>query len=85
MNIETKTKHFTMRIALGVVMCDPRTNTLHTGSWSQSRHGTRGRFPKKATFNTDCGQQLEVVFHTCDHNFTECVNCKTKNSQPKPQ
>ncbi len=71
---------YTARIGFGVELCDPRTGVIHTGSWSQMRRGTRGRWPKKAGFITACGQQLESNDHHCDHDFVECEDCKAKTS-----
>ena len=80
------TEHFyTMRISLGDTLCDPASNIIHTGRWTQWRHGTRGRWPNKIDFNTDCGKQIKAISHNCNHSFTQCEECKAKNGNTYEQ
>ncbi len=70
------TSMFTVRLGFGSTICDPIANRIHTGSWSKWRHGTRGRFPKKMEFHTDCGKSLQAISHECNHEFVECEECR---------
>ena len=70
----------TMLLGLNFTMCDPTTQLKHTGLFSKVRHGTRGRFPTMGKFLTDCGKDLKVQPHKCDHSFELCKECESKHS-----